>query len=418
MDSKLRRLTILAAVSVLILVTIIVFYLNQDTEGKSNNNSQIKQESEMPAATTDQATNDQVGNNLKGFLSDPTFFDQEENSVLSAAKSKKTTLSLIMTSVEKDIRIQVVNGFGELVSGESFYAEIDGQGQYKDLDKDGIIYVGGLNAGEYFVSLQPCEGYTVPTTASRIQVKDRVEYLAINDISLLIKTEDEIDAEKEDTQQNQAIEDSDNTVINSIRSFDNAKVGIDVSKWNGEIDWDKVKNAGIEFAIIRVGYRGSRSGSLVEDPFFEQNLKGAKRAGLDVGLYFFSQAVTDVEAVEEASAVLELLGENSISLPVFIDSESAGGNGRADGLEADIRTEICEAFCRTIENAGLQSGIYASRNWFNNNLYTAKLDKYTIWLAEYRKVPLYQGYYNLWQYTSKGKIDGIDGNVDLDILYY
>ena len=104
-------------------------------------------------------------------------------------------------------------------------------------------------------------------------------------------------------------------------------------------------------------------------------------------------------------------------IPVFIDTEGAGGNGRADSLDAETRTLVCEAFCRTIENAGYTAGVYASRNWYNNNLQTARLENYHIWLAEYRSVPLYQGYYKTWQYTSKGKVDGIEGRVDMNITY-
>ena len=147
-------------------------------------------------------------------------------------------------------------------------------------------------------------------------------------------------------------------------------------------------------------------------------MKGAAASGLPVGVYFFTQAVNEVEAVEEASAVLELIRNYEITYPIFIDTEGAGGNGRADGLDPETRTLVCEAFCRTIENAGYTGGVYASRNWYNNNLYTDRLDNYCIWLAEYRSVPLYQGYYQMWQYTSKGTVDGIEGKVDMNISYF
>ena len=148
-------------------------------------------------------------------------------------------------------------------------------------------------------------------------------------------------------------------------------------------------------------------------------MKGAKASGMPVGVYFFTQAVNEVEAVEEASAVLQLIREYQLDYPVFIDTEGAGGSGRADNLDVETRTLVCEAFCRTIENAGYHAGVYASRNWYNNMLYADRLDsQYCVWLAEYRSVPLYQGYYQLWQYTSKGKIDGISGNVDMNISYY
>ena len=116
----------------------------------------------------------------------------------------------------------------------------------------------------------------------------------------------------------------------------------------------------------------------------------------------------------------QLLGLDGLPLlhPDLPDlAGGAGGNGRADSLDAETRTLVCEAFCRTIENAGYTAGVYASRNWYNNNLQTARLENYHIWLAEYRSVPLYQGYYKTWQYTSKGKVDGIEGRVDMNITY-
>ncbi len=423
MDSKLRRMAILCSLSAVLLVMLLVVYGNriQEKGGKpSDTAGTIRTSASADAGRTDAAgaaEDGRVGNDLSAFLRDSTFFDSEENPILEAARNA-SRLSLIVTSVEKDLRIQIVDTQGSPVTGESFYVALDGLGEYKDLDRDGIIYIGDLAAGEYYVELLPVEGYTVPLNETRVRVKDKVEYLAIDDISLLIKTEEEIDAEAEDTEIADALADADKTEIQRLQNTTaNSKVGIDVSKWNGEIDWDKVKNAGVEYAIVRAGYRGSKSGSLVEDPLFAANMKGAAASGMPVGIYFFTQAVNEVEAVEEASVVLSLIRDYKIDYPVFIDTEGAGGAGRADALDPETRTLVCEAFCRTIENAGYDAGVYASRNWYNNNLYTERLENYVIWLAEYRGVPLYQGYYRMWQYTSKGRIDGIDGNVDMNISY-
>ncbi len=420
MDSKLRRMAILSSMAVILLVAILVLYTNRDeSKGPEAVRLQTEQTAE-PEETDGQQSTGQIGDDLSAFLKDNTFFDQELNSILEAAKDESSRLSLIVTSVEKDLRIQIVDKSGEPVTGESFYVSLDGVGEYKDLDRDGVIYIGDLAAGEYFVELLPISGYRVPDNETRVRVKDKVEYLAIDDISLLIKTEADIDAQAEDTAVADALTDADKTEIKKLQNTTgNSRVGIDVSKWNGEIDWDRVRNAGVEFAIVRAGYRGSVTGSLVEDPCFAANMKGAAASGVPVGVYFFTQAVNEVEAVEEASVVLQLVKEYSLDYPIFIDTEGAGGNGRADGLDAETRTLVCEAFCRTIENAGYKAGVYGSRNWYNNNLYTDRLDNdYCIWLAEYRSVPLYQGYYQIWQYTSKGKVDGIDGNVDMNISYY
>ncbi len=420
MDSRLRRMAILSCMVVIGLVSALVLYLNKPQEGTGQGISQQGQEAEPGGEANPQGEGrpkGQIGNDLSAFLRDDSFFDQEVNPVLEAARDNASRLSLVVTSVEKDLRIQVVDAQGELVTGQSFFVELEGLGEYKDLDKDGVIYIGGLAAGEYYVELLPIEGYRVPVNETRVRVKDKVEYVAIDDISLLIMTEDDIDAEAEDTGEADALADADRTEIQKLqKSTANSRVGIDVSKWNGEIDWDKVRNSGVEFAIVRAGYRGSVTGALVEDPYFAANMKGAAASKMPVGVYFFTQAVNEVEAVEEASAVLRLVKEYQLDYPIFIDTEGAGGNGRADGLDVETRTLVCEAFCRTIENAGYEAGVYGS-NWYNNNLHADALEKYCIWLAEYRSAPLYQGYYQMWQYTSKGSIDGIEGNVDMNVSY-
>ena len=421
MDSKLRKAAIAASVGAILLVALVVVYVNSRTERSNRNPGGSSQASGQTQGNEDAVGTpgqDQIGNDLKAFLRDSTFFDADINPVLEAAKEMASRLSLVVTSVEKDLRIQIVNAAGKPVTGESFQVELTGMGEYKDLDQDGIIYIGDLASGEYYVELKPLGDYQIPQNATRVHVKEKVEYVAIDDISLLIKTEDDIDAGKEDTGEAEATQDADQTEIKQQQSITGTqRQGIDVSKWNGEIDWGRVKNAGIDFAIIRVGYRGSSTGSLVVDPRFEENIKGATANGVMAGVYFFTQAVNEVEAVEEASAVLQLVREYHLDYPIFIDTEGAGGNGRADGLDPETRTLVCEAFCRTIENAGYRSGVYASRNWYNNNLYTERLNNYYIWLAEYRSTPLYQGQYQMWQYTSKGAVDGIAGNVDMDISY-
>ncbi|MCM1100282.1 MAG: glycoside hydrolase family 25 protein [Clostridium sp.] len=430
MDSKLKKTAVLSCMAAILIVAATVLYANRDVtpdrpqvSNKTQDETQTRDESQSGGQAI---RNGQIGNDLKAFERDEGFFDPILNPVLEAAKDMSNRLSLVVTSVEKDLRIQVVNNEGIPVEGEGFFVELTGagetesdrEGSYKDLDQDGVIYIGDLAAGEYFVQLSPISGYKVPVSQTRVRVKDKVEYLAIDDISLLIKTEDEVDAEAEDSRVRDALADADKTEMTDLKFFSGRTLtGIDVSKWNGDIDWDKVKNAGVEFAIVRAGYRGSVTGSLVQDIYFDANMKGASSSGIPVGIYFFTQATNEVEAVEEASAVLKWVREYDITYPIFIDTEGAGGNGRADGLDADTRTLVCEAFCRTIENAGYKSGVYASRNWYNHNLHTERLEDYYIWLAEYRSVPLYQGYYRMWQYSSKGKIDGISGNVDMNIMY-
>lgn len=194
--------------------------------------------------------------------------------------------------------------------------------------------------------------------------------------------------------------------------------GIDVSKWNGNINWTAVKNAGVQYVIIRVGYRGSTQGSLIEDPMFRTNIQGAKAAGLKVGLYFFTQAVNEAEAVEEASMCVGLANAfGGVSYPIFIDTESAGGAGRADKLDKATRTAVCRAFCQTVQNSGYSGGVYASKSWFTNKINYSQLSGYKIWLAQYASQATLAGRYDIWQHSDKGSIPGISGNVDLNISY-
>lgn len=192
--------------------------------------------------------------------------------------------------------------------------------------------------------------------------------------------------------------------------------GVDVSKFQGTINWNAVKADGIDFAIIRCGYRGYGSGKLVEDSNFRQNIKGAIAAGLKVGVYFYSQAITEEEAVEEASMVLSLVSGYSLPMGVYYDTEQVGTDvGRADGISAAQRTACAVAFCETIRNAGYTAGVYSYASWFYNALNFANISKYRIWIAQYRDTLSFNYRYNIWQYTSKGSVNGIPQPVDMNI---
>ena len=426
MDSKSRILTILGSMGAVLLIVLIVILCTYDDWGKPAQQPVTAVSEQTPVYVSDAKTpleGHLIGGNPRGFLNDPSFFDPEPNAVLDAALDMSSNLSLMVTSVEKDLRVLVLNDAGELVTGVPFNIKLtdssDVSVRYKDLDQDGIIYAGTLAAGDYDVSLDPIEGFRVPLHSTRVSVKEKIEYIPIQDISVLIKTEDEINAALEDTADKEdAIEDSDHTEIITLQAGGNDhKAGIDVSSWQGDIDWDKVRESGIEFVIVRAGYRGSVTGAIVRDKYFDANVSGALSAGLSVGVYFVTQAVNETEAVEEASAVMEMCEGYDLDLPIYLDVEGSNG-GRGDQIDVETRTLVCEAFCRTLENAGVSGGVYACRYWLNNNIDASKLDRYNVWLAEYRSTPLYSGYYSMWQYTSKGRVDGIEGNVDFDILYY
>ena len=190
--------------------------------------------------------------------------------------------------------------------------------------------------------------------------------------------------------------------------------GIDVSKFQGSIDWNAVKSDGITFAIIRCGYRGYGSGALVEDSTYRRNIQGAINAGLRVGVYFYSQVINEAEALEEASMVLSLVSGYSLPLGVYYDTESVGG-GRANALSAAERTACAVAFCETIRSAGYSAGVYSYASWFYNALNFANISKYNIWIAQYRDTLSFSYKHNIWQYTGSGSVKGIAKPVDMNI---
>lgn len=198
-------------------------------------------------------------------------------------------------------------------------------------------------------------------------------------------------------------------------SVNGSKFGIDISRHNGKIDWNAVKSSGVDYVIIRCGYRGSSSGALITDQNFQSNIKGATAAGLKVGIYVFSQAINEVEAVKEASLAVSLAKGYKLTYPIFIDTESSGG--RADKIDVATRTAVVNAFCQTVQSAGYQAGIYASKSWFETKLSMGSIGNYRIWLAQYAAAPTYSGRYDMWQYSSKGTISGINGKVDLNLSY-
>ncbi len=416
MDSKRMRRALFAMVGMFLLLIAVIAFMNLDTVKSKLG---LAQEPEQEMATIEETETDggQIGNDLSAFLRDETFFDEEPRFKSIETYSGRNVF-LMMSSVAKDLRVMVVDSVGRLVTGAPFTIEVQGGGEYTDEDEDGIIYIEGLRAGEYAVSLQELEGFHVPNTVTTIQVRQDIEYRVLDNIEYLMLTEDDIDPSKEDKAVNGAEEDADGSE-NTQMQFANgsAKLGIDVSKWNQEIDWEAVKEEGVEFAIIRCGYRGASSGALVIDPRYEENIQGAIDAGIPVGVYFFTQALDEVEAVEEASMVIRLIEAYDVDYPVFLDSESAGGSGRADGLTAKERTAAHKAFLETISAAGYETGVYASRNWLYDRINVTDLSEYKTWLAEYAEVPAYEGYYDMWQYTSKGKVNGISTNVDLNLCY-
>ena len=192
-------------------------------------------------------------------------------------------------------------------------------------------------------------------------------------------------------------------------------LGIDVSAHQGVIDWEKVCTAEIDFAIIRIGYRGSTVGDLYEDEQFRYNLAQAAKHGLKVGVYFFSQALTPEEAVEEARFVCGLLEEESLELPIYFDWEYIGG--RAESLDSVPLTECAVAFCEEVKAQGYQPGVYFNQEFGYYYLDMKQLQDYHLWLAEYNETPTFLYHFDCLQFTDEGTLDGIETTVDLNVLF-
>lgn len=409
MDSKFLRVTLLVSMLFMATIFFVVLYANGIGPGQKKNDSKP-----VETETQDVVLSGQIGNDLYGWMEDENFFDQVE--ITQVMEEGAVKVSVIASSVEKDLRVCVVDPAGKPIKGKFFEIVINEKEKYLDLDRDGIIMVPDLKAGEYQVALSKEEGYVVPAGSVPVKVKDRVEYVAINDTFLNIKAEEDVDALEEDL--GQIPEETDASEPTELVNSAVANLGIAVSGWNGDINWNKIKESGIEYALIRVGYRGSVSGALVEDKNFRKNVEGALKAGVPVGLYFITQATTAVEAVEEASMVLSLCKDYDITYPVFVDTRDGGGDRRADGLNQKNRTAICMAFCETIRNEGYKAGIHADKRWFDEKLDTGILsDNMYVWLAEYGSEVTFDKEYHIWQYTSSGRVLGIEGKVDVNLSF-
>ena len=194
------------------------------------------------------------------------------------------------------------------------------------------------------------------------------------------------------------------------------EVGVDVSEHQGEIDWQAVAEAGIDFAIIRIGGRLMQSGTIFEDKYFRANLEGAKAAGLKVGVYFFSQALNAQEGLEEAEFVLGLLDGVELDYPVVCDWEYLGGNtARTYGAEPAEITAGIDAFCARVEEAGYRGMLYFNAYCGYIKMDLRELTDYDFWYAQYSDVPSYRYHFQMWQYSSSGQVDGIDSDVDLNL---
>lgn len=197
--------------------------------------------------------------------------------------------------------------------------------------------------------------------------------------------------------------------------------GIDVSAHQGTINWEKVKNDGVEFAFIRIGYRGASEGVLNTDLEFENNYKGATQNDILTGIYWYSQPISVEEAIEEADYVLEVLGDKKLDLPIVYDLEKTifydGTKTRMVGLTSEDYTAFAVAFCNEIEKNHHDVMIYMNLDWANNHYIWSQIEDIPIWFAQYDAITRLNRAFQIWQYSEKGYIDGISTNVDLDIMF-
>ena len=194
--------------------------------------------------------------------------------------------------------------------------------------------------------------------------------------------------------------------------------GIDVSKYQGDIDWQAVKNDGVEYAFVRLGLRGYESGKIVLDDHYDQNMRGANDSGVLAGVYFFTQAISKEEALEEAQFVIDNLKDYDVPYPVVLDVEAiAGAKGRANNLTKEERTDICIAFCEAVKSAGYTPMIYGNIKCFTRMLDITRLEQYDKWYAFYDDYMYFPYDVSMWQYTEKGSVNGIEGKVDMNIAY-
>ena len=200
-------------------------------------------------------------------------------------------------------------------------------------------------------------------------------------------------------------------LLQNVRSYP----GVDVSAYQGNIDWEKVKASGIDFAIVRLGYRGYGSGKLVKDDYAVKNLEGARKAGLKVGAYFFSQALNVREADEEIAFMMEVLDGFLPDMPLVLDWEIPTADARTANMDARTLTDIQLHFCQVITEKGYTPMVYFNWHQSENLYYLSELEDYPFWLALYQDRMTYPWKVEMWQYTSTGRVPGIQGDVDINV---
>lgn len=203
---------------------------------------------------------------------------------------------------------------------------------------------------------------------------------------------------------------------------DQSRVGINVNSKNGDIDWQQVKDSGVSFAMIRVGYRGPVDGEIYFDTEFNDNMQGATDAGIDIGVYFYSHAITEEEAVKEAEFVLEKIQTYQVTYPIaivweFVDESKTNGVPRTNGMQNESLSRILKAFCARVEQPGFDGAYFTGKQVGYEFLDLEALKDYDMWYMEYRKLPAFYYNFTIWQYSSEGEVPGIEGSVKMNFSF-
>ncbi len=243
----------------------------------------------------------------------------------------------------------------------------------------------------------------------------------IEEKPIVIKKAPIDDKEDNEKKQNTEATPAKETTIEEAKSLyetDGTSIGIDVSKWNKTINWQEVAESGVEFAIIRCGYRGYGSGEIVMDPYFDKNIDEAIKNGIKVGVYFYSAAINEAEAIEEARFTTEVIKKYKITYPVVYDMEEFGSNARCGGKDKTTYTNNALAFLNYVKSKGYTPMMYANITDYKNHFDSSKFSNMKFWLANYATKTSYTGKYHMWQHSNNGSVPGISTAVDLNIAYF
>lgn len=336
------------------------------------------------------------------------------------------TLRLDAFSSGGDLYALLRDENGASVPGKGFGFEVvypDGTAFSYNAQEDGSLYLSSLEPGLYTVRLRSGAAYTA--APAPIQVLPQ----PVETPSLPL-----YDAGWRESDGNIYYVNARNQALRGMHLIDGklyyfdqngvkaSQLGIDVSYHNQGINWNAVKAQGIDYAILRVGYRGYGTGLLWEDKRFDQYMKAAKAAGMKLGVYFYSSAMNPAEAREEASFVIGLLAGAKLDYPVYFDTELSEDipPGRHDYLGKAVRTQVIPAFCETIRAAGYTPGVYSNLNFLSNHIPYSVYGPYTTWLASYTrdsKLPTFSRPYDMWQFTASGSVNGIRGVADMNVIF-